>query len=93
MVRRLQADTRGSDDGILKRHAFRIVVPKPCLGRVFIDEYLQMVSVTDFLARVDVNPDRHRMILAGLAFFRRLAHHWNIETSGKFQAHWTPSRE
>jgi hypothetical protein len=44
-------------DGIFERHAFRIVVLEPSVGRGLVGKNLKMVRVAHGLAGVDVNPD------------------------------------
>jgi len=45
------------DHIIFKRYAFRIVLRKPCFRSVDVREHLEMIGVTDLLARVDVDED------------------------------------
>jgi hypothetical protein len=44
---------------MLKRHSLRIVLGKPSVCRFLAGEHLEMVLVTDLIAGVDVNPNRH----------------------------------
>jgi hypothetical protein len=37
----------------------RIILPKPCVGRLLVGENLQMLRVADLLARIDIDPDCH----------------------------------
>ena len=43
---------------VLKRDAFGIMIGTPPIGGVRVGEDLEMVNVPDFLAGVDVNPNR-----------------------------------
>ena len=46
-------------DLILECHAFGVIFLEPCFRGVDVCEYLEMIDVTDLLARVDVDEDCH----------------------------------
>ena len=47
-------------------HAFGVIFLEPCFRGVGVCEHLEVVSVADFLAGIDVNPDCcHRITAEG----------------------------
>jgi uncharacterized membrane protein len=43
--------------GIFEGHAFGIIFPEPCFGRVLIGKNLQMVAIADQLSAIDIDLD------------------------------------
>jgi hypothetical protein len=48
---------------VFKRHAFRILLRKPCIGSVAVRKDLEVITVADLLAGIDVNPDRFQLTI------------------------------
>lgn len=56
-MRRYGARCGSLQNLIFEHHAFRIILLQPCFRGVLAGKDLEVVEVTNFRARVDINPD------------------------------------